>query len=114
MKQELKQAKLNKKESVQKAEEIRQSYKEEKNSVSQLQLENKRLRELIDTYLYPEIANELLRKKGLLQGGNEYIDPAMVDKNLITAKTELKKEEAVKQTKSGSNAIIHLFDKLES
>lgn len=33
LKQELKQAKLNKKESVQKAEEIRQNYKEEKNSV---------------------------------------------------------------------------------
>lgn len=47
--------------------------------------ENQQLRSIIDTYVYPEIANELLKKQGLLKTTAEIADVEVVEANLVSA-----------------------------
>lgn len=67
------------------------------------QLECKKLQELLNTYVYPEIANELLKKEGLLKETPGIINTDALEKNIISADTEVKIE---------NNVIRGLFDKL--
>ena len=60
---------------------------------------------VINTYLYPEIANELLVKEGAIRGTEQLIDPTALDDNLITPTTKIRKP-----SKSGSNVIEGLFN----
>ena len=66
--------------------------KKEKKALSE---ECKNLRQIIDTYVYPEIANELLTKAGLLHKTDEIVNIAAVEENLIKAETEVKSESNV-------------------
>lgn len=47
--------------------------------------ENKKLREIIDIYVYPEIANELLRKQGLIVQTAEIVNSTVLDREIISA-----------------------------
>lgn len=47
--------------------------------------DNQQLRSIIDTYVYPEIANELLKKQGLLKTTAEIADVEVVEANLVSA-----------------------------
>lgn len=69
-----------------------------------LKMENKQLREVIDTYVYPEIANELLKKQGLLKTTAEIVDIEKVAETVISSDTD------VSQIKN--NIIKGLFDKV--
>lgn len=66
--------------------------------------ENKNLRIIIDTYVYPEIANELLKESGLLQDTDGIVNPEQMKSQIIHADTPVK---------SQSNVIQGLFNKME-
>ena len=59
---------------------------------------------VIETYVYPEIANELLVKEGATRKTEGFIKDDALENNLITATTNIKNT-----TKSGSNVIKGLF-----
>jgi len=69
-----------------------------------LKEENKALRTIIDTYVYPEIANELLKQSGLLYNTEEVVDPKAIDENIIRSDTKIK---------SNSNIIKGMFNKFK-
>ena len=75
-----------------------------KQIIKELKNENKQLRTIIDTYVYPEIANELLKENGLLQNTNGIVDTDVINSNMIHADTPIK---------SKSNVIQGLFERLE-
>lgn len=52
-------------------------------------IEKQKLREIVDTYVYPEVANELLKQAGLLKNTAEAIEPEALKNNLITATTDI-------------------------
>lgn len=60
-----------------------------KNDLSQLKKENKKLRSLIKEYLYPEIANDLLAKEGLIKKEESIVNESALQDNLIKADTTL-------------------------
>ena len=51
--------------------------------------ENKQLRGIIDTYVYPEIANELLKKQGLLKTTAKIADIEAIEANLVSATDDI-------------------------
>lgn len=63
----------------------------------------KKFRELINTYLYPEIANELLKKEGLLSNTAAIVSEEILDMNVIHADTEVKPHNKI---------INNLFNKI--
>lgn len=67
--------------------------------------EVKILRNIIDTYVYPEIANELLVKNGILKQTSEIIDIEEVDKHIISASTNV--DEFIS---SAINDLMEVFD----
>lgn len=66
--------------------------------------ENQKLREIIDTYVYPEIANELLKKQGLLKNIAGIINPNVIESEIATAETDI--------TEIRSKVIKGLFDSI--
>lgn len=64
--------------------EIKKNYKE-------VMKNNRILMDIIDTYVYPEIANELLAKKGFIKKTAGYLDPEKVQENVIGAGDSIKK-----------------------
>lgn len=69
-----------------------------------LKSENEQLRDIVDTYVYPEIANELLKKQGLLKTTAEVVDIEKVEESIISSDTD------VSQIKT--NILKGLFDKV--
>ena len=63
---------------------------------------------VIENYIYPEIANELLVKEGAVRQTEGLLKEDALESNLITATTDI-----TKATKSGSNVIKGLFSILE-
>ena len=63
---------------------------------------------VIETYVYPEIANELLVKEGAIRKTEGFIKEDAFESNLITTTTNVKNT-----SKSGSHIINGLFDILE-
>lgn len=51
--------------------------------------ENKKLRNLLKTSLYPEIANELLKEEGLLKFDNQTVTKQYLKEQVITADSEI-------------------------
>ena len=68
--------------------------------IKTLKKENKTLQTIIDTYVYPEIANELLQQHGLIKETQGLIDTTAIEKHIIKSDTEIK---------SGSNVIRGMF-----
>ncbi len=64
--------------------------------------ENQKLREIIDTYVYPEIANELLKQQGLLKNTAGIVNPDAIIGNMATVETDI--------TEIRSKVIKRLFD----
>lgn len=80
------------------------TYLETSRLYKELKEENKQLRDIIDTYVYPEIANELLKKQGLLKTTAEVVDIEKVESTVINSDTD------VSQIKN--NILKGLFDKV--
>lgn len=54
-----------------------------------LKAKEKRLRELIDTWVTPEIANELLKKEGLLKETAGIVDPNALEEKTVTGSSDI-------------------------
>jgi hypothetical protein len=80
------------------------SEKEElRNELQELKGQNKKYKEIIETYVYPEIANELLVKDGLLKNTSDTVKESAMKKEIISSDTSIK---------SDSNVIKGMFDDL--
>lgn len=66
--------------------------------------ENRKLREIIDTYVYPEIANELLKQQGLLKLTTGIINTEVFENEIAAAETDI--------TEIKSKVIRGLFDSI--
>ena len=73
--------------------------------IKTLTSELKAYKTVVDTYVYPEIANELLIKEGAIRKTNNHIIEDAVNNNIITATTNIKDV-----SKSGSSIIEGLFN----
>ena len=80
---------------------------ENKKRIQELEKELKAYKSVVETYVYPEIANELLTKEGAIRQTDEIIKADSLENDIITATTDIKKI-----SKSRSNVIEGLF-KLE-
>lgn len=92
----------------QKITELEELISRYKADIKALTYELNASKSVIDTYLYPEIANELLVKEGAIRQTEGFIKEDALESNLITATTDIKQT-----TKSGSNVIKGLFNILE-
>lgn len=72
--------------------------------IKTLEKELKVYKSVVETYVYPEVANELLLKEGAIRKTDEIVKPEAVEENVITPTTDIKKT-----TKSGSKVIEGLF-----
>lgn len=83
-----------------------------------LKKENKLLRKILKTNVYPEIANELLKEQGVLSGGNSYITPEgkskiISDSTSIVSFIKTNDNIPDKANESDNNAVIKmLYDKI--
>ena len=75
-----------------------------KNEIKMLKNQNKALKMIINTYVYPEIANELLKQSGILKNTGDIIDPKAIEENIIKTDTKIK---------SNSNVITQMFRRFE-
>ena len=75
-----------------------------KSSIKALTVENASYKKIIDTYVYPEVANELLKQSGLLKNTGDVIKAEAMDTEIVRADTPVKSE---------SNIIQGLFDRIE-
>lgn len=66
--------------------------------------ENRKLRKIIDTYVYPEIANQLLKQQGLMKNTTRIINPEVIENEIVTAETDV--------TEIKSKVIKGLFDNI--
>ena len=80
------------------------AYSETSRLYKELKAENVQLRNIVDTYVYPEIANELLKKQGLLKTTAGIVDAEKVEESIISSDTD------VAQIKN--NVLKGLFDKV--
>lgn len=51
------------------------------------------LQDLVETYVYPEIANELLMQNGILKKSESMVDPEIVEENLVKPSDDISKLE---------------------
>ncbi len=79
-----------------------------KAEIKTLKVERKAYKTVVNTYVYPELANELLVKEGALRKTGTPLIEGALENNLITSTTNAKKK-----AKSGSNVISGLFNALE-
>lgn len=70
----------------------------------ELKAENVQLRNIVDTYVYPEIANELLKKQGLLKTTAGIVDADKVEGSIINSDTDV--------SPIKNNILKGLFDKV--
>ncbi len=82
---------------------------ENKKRIKELEKELKAYKSVVDNYVYPEIANELLVKEGAKRNTDEIIKTDALEKDIITATTDIRK-----MTSTGSNAGIDKGSKTRS
>ena len=75
------------------------------------------LKSIIDDYIYPNAANAILRKEGILKIENNIIDDEVIDKQMMNANTSIDKGEtegADKEKKiskyASVNSLLGAFD----
>ena len=73
-----------------------------KKELNQYRINNDALSTVVNTYVYPEIANKLLEKEGFLTNTNDVIIDIALEENIVTTNTDIFSE---------SNVIQGLFDK---
>lgn len=91
-----------------KVEELEELVTKQKAEIKLLKNELNANKSVIDTYIYPEIANELLVKEGAIRKTENPLKENVLEGNLITTTVNVKKT-----AKSGSNIINGLFNILE-
>ena len=74
-----------------KASEYEEQLEECRASVKKLKKELKAYKSIVGTYVYPEIANELLVKDGAIKLTKNIVDPEVVSDNIISTKTDIRK-----------------------
>lgn len=79
-------------------------YSETSRLYKELKTENIQLRNIVDTYVYPEIANELLKKQGLLKATAGIVDVEKVEESIISSDTDVAQIQ--------NNVLKGLFDKV--
>lgn len=75
-----------------------------KAEISRLSADNEALLKVVDTYVYPELANQILVQEGYLSNTSDVIIKDAFNENVVTADTEIFSE---------SNVIQGLFNKFE-
>ena len=92
-----------------------------KKRIKELEKELKAYKSVVENYIYPEIANELLVREGAKRKTEEIIRTETLENNIITATTDIRKKTSTdnnvgtgkgSKAKSKSNVIEGLF-KLE-
>lgn len=80
--------------------------------------ENKKLRNLLKTSLYPEIANELLKEEGLLKFDNQTVTKQYLKEQVITADSEISfiknKTTEQNESKPSKSKILDIKNLLDS
>lgn len=80
--------------------------------------ENKKLKSLLKTSLYPEIANELLKEEGLLKFEHQIVTEQYLKEQVITADSEIlfneNKVTTIKGNKSSKSKILNIQNLLDS
>lgn len=79
-----------------------------KGEIKALKANSKALKDIVETYVYPEIANELLSRDSVLYKEQSTIDSEKLDANIIDASSKIKNKR-IKE----DNVINILFDRLE-
>ena len=78
----------------------------EEKEMKELQDEVVKLRSILKTSVYPEIANELLREEGLLKSDTKVITDKFLASQIITADTEIAfRKETISQSGSKSKVV---------
>ena len=122
LKKQIKSLKEEKSDLAKLHETVKQSKKDDRTEINTLREDNRKLLGIIVTYVYPEIANAMLKEKGLLKGGSDIVDTDILSENIITADRPLnapikkaseksEKKSAKKDVKSG--IIVDLYNKWE-
>ncbi len=88
-------------------QKMKEALNELRHENAAMKKENKALESVINTYVYPEIANELLAKERVKLKTTGCIDTERLNMQVITPETP------VNAAKSGSNVIKGLFEGLE-
>lgn len=83
---------------------LEEQNKKSKAHIKELEKTVKTYKSIVDTYVYPEIANELLVREGAIRETEGIINTDVLDSDIITADTDIKK-----LSKSGSKIIEGLF-----
>ena len=83
---------------------LQEELNEKSSTIKELQEQLKAYKSIIDTYVYPEIANELLIKEGAIRKTEEIISTDALDTDIIASTTNIKTK-----IKSRSNVIEGLF-----
>lgn len=71
-----------------------------------LQEENQKLRDIITTSVYPEIANELLKAEGLLKSDHSIITDDFLTNSIVTADTRIDFSEGKEEKKSPDDSNL--------
>jgi uncharacterized protein Yka (UPF0111/DUF47 family) len=53
--------------------------------------ENRKLRDIINTYVYPEIANEILKENGIVKNNSDIVDSEVINKEVFNSETDVDK-----------------------
>ena len=88
--------------------ELEELIVKQKSTIKALTNELNASKSVIETYVYPEIANELLVKEGAIRKTDSFIKEDSLDDHLITSTTNIRKT-----TKSDSSVIKGLFNILD-
>lgn len=78
--------------------------------VRYLKEQNKKLTQVLKDYLYPDIANDILAKEGVILGLETHLDQDKLDHQIIRGDTDIHTKTL---TRSGSSVIQGIFDSLE-
>ncbi|HEO1129019.1 TPA: hypothetical protein ACIOF5_000442 [Streptococcus agalactiae] len=77
--------------------------------------ENKKLRNLLKTSLYPEIANELLKEEGLLKSDQQLVTKKYLSENIITSDSKISFEKHTHtEEQTSKSKILEIKDLLDN
>lgn len=80
-----------------------------------LEKENQKLRNLIKSSVYPEIANELLKADGLLKSDSDVIQVTYLQNEILTADSEINfHQKDTSQTSSKQSKVVNIKSLLDS
>lgn len=93
------------KKKIQELEDSLSKDKKKSETIAQYKMEVQVYKEIVETYVYPNIANELLRKAGILTSTSGLVKTDEVEKNLVVVDTDLSEVK--------SNALIDVIKRIK-